>query len=397
MGRRVRVVACTALVLVALSTGACSGRGTSVAGGDGTSRSCPRGITIGFFGALTGKAFSEIGIGEANATQLAIEQFNRTHSRCRVGYRGFDSQGDAAQAPGQAQLAIRQTDVVALIGPAFSGESQVADPIFDRAGLPTITVSATFPQLSQYGWKVFHRAVANDNAQAPAVARYMSEILKAKKVAVIDDGGDYGKTLGEAVRQNATALGVSVVNLGSIDTGHQSQATVGVVKEAANAMKTATVDVVFYAGLFDEAGPLLKQLRGDGVTATFMSGDRSLDARFVATASPAAAEGAVLTAPTAYVQGWAPSDQGFVNAYRARFNTLPGIYTAEAYDATNHLLAAIQAGRHTRAEVNSYLSTTPYRGMLKTYDYGPDGELRGPPRVFLYRVVNGQITLVAAS
>jgi len=271
--------------LVAVGCGSSSKKAASSSSGGG----CPSGITVGFFGALTGNNSPQLGINEANGVQLAIDQFNSAHPNCHVSYKPFDSQGDPAQAPALATTAINDKNVVAIVGPAFSGESKQANPIFNQAGLPIITASATNPSLSTNGWTIFHRAVANDDAQGPAVASYMLDTLHVKKAAVIDDASEYGKGLADIVRQKL---------------------------------------------------------------------------------------------------------QAFVNAYKAKFNTNPALYSGEAYDAANQILAGIAAGKTTRSELNTYISTTPYKGLLKTYAYQPNGELKGTPVILVHKVVGDKITLV---
>jgi branched-chain amino acid transport system substrate-binding protein len=369
-------------VVAALVGAACSKSKTTAT----TTSGCPAGLTVGFFGALTGTHSPQLGINEANGTQLAIDQFNTAHPSCHVTYKAFDSQGDPAQAPQLAQNAVGNASVVAIIGPAFSGESKVADPIFNVGDLPTITASATNTMLSTNGWKVFHRAVANDDAQGPAIARFVSTKLNAKKVAVVDDASAYGKGLGDIVRSTLTSSGVAVTSPGSIDMSHNYPSTV-------NAIKAAGVDAVVYGGYYQEAGPLALQLKTAGVTAAFISGDGSLDKGFVDGATVAGAEGAYLTAPAAYALT-APEDQAFVTAYKAKFSTDPALYSGEAYDGANHILAAIAAGKYTRADINTYISTVSYKGLLKTYSYAANGELNGTPVILVHKVVNGMITLV---
>jgi branched-chain amino acid transport system substrate-binding protein len=367
--------------LVAVGCGSSSKKAASTS----SAGACPTGITVGFFGALTGNNSPQLGINEANGVQLAIAQFDSNHPNCQVHYKPFDSQGDPAQAPALATTAINDQKVVGIVGPAFSGESKQANPIFNQAGLPIITPSATNPTLAQNGWTIFHRAVANDDAQGPAVASYMLNTLHVKKAAVVDDASEYGKGLADIVRQKLQAGGVSVSSPGSIDKSHNYPATV-------NAVKAAGVDAVFYGGYYQEAGPLALQLKNGGVTATFISGDGSLDAGFVQGAG-SAADGALLTAPAAYALT-APQDQAFVNAYKAKFNTNPALYSGEAYDAANHFLAGVAAGKTTRSALNAYVSTIPYRGLLKTYSYQPNGELKGTPVILVHKVVSGKITLV---
>jgi branched-chain amino acid transport system substrate-binding protein len=386
MGHRSRRLAPVMLFAALALVGAACGSSKSSTTNTTAKGGCPSGITLGFFGALTGNNSPQLGINEANGEQLAIDQFNTAHPSCKVNYKPFDSQGDPAQAPGLAQNAVGNASVVALVGPAFSGESKQADPIFNAGGLPIITASATNPTLADNGWKIFHRAVANDSAQGPAIARYLTGKLNVKKVAVVDDASEYGKGLADIVRQQLTTAGVSVTSPGSIDKSHNYPSTV-------NAIKAAGVDAVMYGGYYQEAGPLALQLKNGGVNAAFIAGDGSLDIGFVDGATPTGAEGAYLTAPAAYALT-APEDQAFVAAYKAKFNTDPALYSGEAYDAANHILAAISAGKYSRADINTYISTQSYKGLLKTYSYAANGELNGTPVILVHKVVNGKITLV---
>ena len=111
----------------------------------------------------------------------------------------YDSQGDPAQAPQLAQKVIADK-TVAVVGPAFSGESKAADPIFEQANIVNVTASATNPTLAANGWKFWHRAVGNDNSQGPAAANYITKKIKAKTVAVIDDNEEYGLGIADIVR-----------------------------------------------------------------------------------------------------------------------------------------------------------------------------------------------------
>ena len=61
--------------------------------------------------------------------------------------------------PRRPQLAqkVIADKMIAVVGPAFSGESKAADPIFEQAGIVNITASATNPALANNGWKYWHR------------------------------------------------------------------------------------------------------------------------------------------------------------------------------------------------------------------------------------------------
>ena len=157
------------LVAAALALSACGG---TTGDGDSASGDKACDLKIGFFGALTGDA-ANLGINIKNGAELAVTQYNEKHADCKVTLTSFDSQGDPSIAPGLAQKAVTDKKLVGIVGPAFSGESKAADPIFDKAGLNIITASATNPALSENGWKTFHRILGNDATQGPAAAKYI--------------------------------------------------------------------------------------------------------------------------------------------------------------------------------------------------------------------------------
>src|SRR5215471_19736156 len=229
------------LALVAAACGSSNNNNSEASGGK-----CPSNMQIGNFGALTGDS-ANLGINIRNGAELAIDQWNSSNPDCKVTLKEYDSQGDPAQAPGLAQKAAEDKNIVAIVGPAFSGESAQANPIFDQAGLPIVTASATNPDLSKQGWKIFHRALANDAAQGPAVGKYILDQLKGKKVAVIDDASDYGKGLADIVRSTVKDNGGSVSTSESIDPKAQDySATV-------NKIAADKPDTVFFGGYYQQA------------------------------------------------------------------------------------------------------------------------------------------------
>ena len=162
-------------------------------------------LKLGFFGALTG-ANAQLGINIKDGEKLAISQYNATNPSVKVAIDPFDSQGSPAQANNGATKLINDK-VVAVIGPAFSGESAAADPIFESAGIPNVSASATNVKLAENGWKFFHRVLAADDAQGKGDADYLVKTLGLKTVAVIDDSSVYGEGLANVVRSTLKTNG----------------------------------------------------------------------------------------------------------------------------------------------------------------------------------------------
>ena len=350
--------------------------GTSASGGGAATS-----VKIGFFGALTG-ANAQLGINEYNGEKLAVDQYNAKKPATAVTLVKYDSQGDPAQAPQLAQKVITDK-AVAVVGPAFSGESKAADPIFEQAGIVNITASATNPALATNGWKYFHRAVGNDNSQGPAAAQYIEKKLKAKTVAVIDDNEEYSLGIADIVRSTLKADGVTVAVSDHIDKNAQDySATV-------NKIKPANVDAIFYGGYYSEGGRFLKQLRDAGINVPWVSDDGAEDPKLIDSAGASAAEGALMTCPCGDITT-NPAAAAFVSGYTASAGSAPGTYSAEAYDATNVILQAIAAGKTTSKDINDYLSTVSYTGLTKTLKFDSKGEVASNT-IYVYEVKGGKV------
>ncbi len=378
-----RVVALLAVSVTIVAACSSSKKSSSVAAGGGGGGSCS--ATIGFFGAITGSA-GALGTNEQDGMKLAISQFEAANTSCKVSLVTFDSQGDPAQAPALAQKAVSNSALIALVGPAFSGESKVANPIFDQAGLPNVTVSATNPSLGTNGWKFWHRAVGTDNSQGPAAATYLATTLGAKKVAVIDDGSQYGKGIADIVRTTLKSDNVTVTDSESVDPNATD------FSSTVNNIKATPPDAVFFGGYYQAGGVLAKQLKDGGVNATFMGPDGVEDPGFVKAAG-AAAEGAILLAPGT------PPDKltsDFTTAYKTVNGQAPGLYSVEGYDAANAILQGIKAGNTARTSMETFLGTVDYKGLSVEVKFASGtNELASKVTIWASKVTNGQIVSLA--
>ena len=365
------------LVTAALALTACGGTsGSTNAGGpSGASNACD--LKIGFFGALTGDA-ANLGQNIQNGVKLAVDEYNAKHASCKVSVQPYDSQGKPDLAPALAKSAIDNKSVIGIVGPAFSGESKAADPLFNDAGLVTISPSATNPKLSTNGWKTFFRVLGNDASQGPAAAKYIKDVLKAKKVFVVDDASEYGKGLADIVK---SSLGSLVVGTDTVQTG-QTDFSPTVTK-----IMSLKPDAVFYGGYYAEAGLLKKQMTEAGSKAVFVAGDGVKDDGFIKAATAKDAEGSILTCPCL------PPDKAggtFFTDYKKAFNSDPATYSAEGFDAAKIILDGIAAGKTTRAAMLSFVASYDAPGVTKQLKFNDKGE-PSQISVWAYKVEGGKI------
>ncbi|MFI9640019.1 branched-chain amino acid ABC transporter substrate-binding protein [Micromonospora sp. NPDC051925] len=363
------------LALVAGGTACSSGSDDEASGGDGC------GSKIAFFGALTGSS-AALGINEKNGAKLAVDKYNKENADCKVELVELDSQGSPDQAPGLAQKAIDDAKILGIVGPAYSGESEAAGPLFNEAGLVTITPSATRPSLADQKWKTFFRAVGNDFSQGPAAGNYIKNVMKADKVYVIDDQSAYGTGLADEVKK---VLGSAVVGSDKVQGEGKQVEFSGVVTK----VKAANVKAVFYGGYYQEAGLIRKQLTAAGVTAPLVAGDGTNDPAYITSAGAAAAEGTILTCPCAPA---AEARGTFVEEFKALNGTDPGTYSDTAYDAANILLAGIKAKKTTRADLLEFVKGYSGEGVAATYKFVEGGELDpAQVKVWAFKVQGGKV------
>ncbi len=332
-------------------------------------------LKLAFFGPETGPA---AGLGKPiiQGAQLAVDQYN-ADAECEVEFVKFDSQGSPDEAPSLATEVAGDEKIIGVVGPAFSGESAAAGPIFAEGGVPTVSPSATNPTLSENGWDTFHRALGNDATQGPAAAKYIQDTIKSESTFVIDDASEYGAGLAGIVKDT---LGDTVVGNDTIQVGDTDfSATVTKVTDS-------KADTVFFGGYYAEATILVGQLRKGGFDGTFVVADGVKDPAYLD--AKAAAEGTIITCPC--IPDTDPAVADFASQYEEEFGEAPGTYAAEAYDAASIFLAGIGEGIDTREDMLAFVNEYDEKGITKQLKFDESGE-PADVHVYAYTVKDGAI------
>ena len=374
-GRVLALAAATSLALAG-----CAGGGTSSGSGDSST------LKIGFMGDLTGES-AGIVIPPNNGAKLAIDEYNATNPKVKLELKNYDSQGKPEQATSLITTAIGQDKITALIGPAFSGESKAVGGILEQGKIPSVSPSATNPGLAKNNWSYWHRVVANDDDQGPAIANFLITAKSPKSAFVISDDQEYSVGLADAFEKTFKDKGITVQRDKFAKDASDYSSTVSKVK-------AANPDIITFGGYYAQAGRLLKQLRDGGVKAIFATGDGSLDPQLVSGAGAAAAEGAVIGCPCNIPDASTPSD--FATKYKAKFNADPAIYATEGYDAATAIINAVKAGNTTGEAINTYLKSEDFKGVSKQIKFKANGEPE-TAAINVYQVVGGAIKNLGAS
>jgi branched-chain amino acid transport system substrate-binding protein len=360
-----------------------SGCGSDDDGGDGGGGTTYK---IAYQGPLSGQ---NVGLGEnmERGIQLAIQEANESGEYdFTIEYFQADDGGSETQATAAAQSAIDDPEVVAVIGPAFSGPANVSAPLYGQAGLAAVSTSATNPTLTEQGFPTFLRAVPNDNAQGTAMADFLAAQDGVESVVVVDDVSPYGEGLADVAEEGLTAAGLDV----------QRESVPADTVDYANAARTVVesgADALIYAGYYEALAPFATRLQEAGFDGIGISGDGSNDDELINLAGDAV-EGWYLTCPcTDATQEEAT--QSFAERYEAEFGLPAGTYSAESYDVANMIIQQIAGlgGDVSRESLYQALAGAEYEGLTKTFSFDENGEFR-EQAIFMYQVEGGSIGYV---
>ncbi|WP_103503733.1 MULTISPECIES: branched-chain amino acid ABC transporter substrate-binding protein [unclassified Streptomyces] len=364
----------------ALALSACGSDDGGSAGGDGGGGGS---FTIAYQGPLSGPN-ADLGINMENGVKLAIKDANESGDYdVTFDYLGADDRGEPGQATSAAQLVIDNSDVIAVVGPAFSGAANVAAPVYGEAELTALSPSATNPDLTEQGFPTFLRGVPNDAEQGAAIADFfVSEGVE--KAVVIDDLGDYAVGLANVIEENLDGAGIEV------QREQLPENTVDHSSIARTVMQSST-DAVVYTGYYSQAAPLAVKLSEQGYDGIGLGGDGVKDPEFVSLASGGAAEGWYLSCPC---RDLAEDEvgQGFTERYEAEYNRAPGTYSPEAYDAAMMIIEAVNelGDSADRASVHETVAQGEHDGVAKTLSFDDKGEYAGSG-IYIYQVEEGEI------
>lgn len=257
-----------------------------------------------------------------------------------------DDACDPAQATNVASKLVAD-GVVAVVGHICSGATISAMATYISAGIPVVSPSATNPDLTKSGqYSGFFRTIAPDDEQGVTQANFLLKKLQVKKVAVIHDQADYGKGLADSTKTNLENANVEVAIYEGIVAGAVDYSAI------VSKIIGADVDAVVFGGYHPEGSKLIDQLKKKGYTKAFISGDGLKAEEFISLAG-SAAEGVYASGSKDY-----SANQEYQDAekrYKAEYNKDPGAFFYEGYAALTTIVAAIQAGNTTAADIQQYL------------------------------------------
>ena len=338
------------------------------AGGQGEGET----IKLGVAGAHSGDLAS-YGLPTVNAVEMVVEQVN-----AEGGLLGRpieliieDDQCLPEIATTTAAKLVGE-QVVAVVGHICSGATRSALSLYTGERIVAISPSATTPDLTKGGeFPYFFRTIAPDDAQGKLQADFAVEELGATRVAILHDGGDYGRGLAGFAKQTLENdyAGVEIV----VDEG----VTSGAVDYSAiiNRVAAEGAEVVIFGGYHPDASKLVTQMRTQGLDIPFVSGDGVKDDAFIDIAG-SSAEGVYATGPMDTAGN--PIAQAATQAHIERYGEEPGPFFMNAYTAALSIINAIAAADSVDADaIVDALHTQAVDTPMGSITFDEQGDAKG--------------------
>lgn len=238
-------------------------------------------IKIAVAGPHTG-SYAAFGEQMLKGAEKAAAEINKTGGVLgkKIEVLKIDDECKPSSAVNAANDIVSKYKAAGVIGHFCSSATIPASKTYMEHNVLMITPASTNPKVTDRRFPNILRMCGRDDQQGEVASAFIVSKLKAKKVAFVHDKTTYGLGLVQATKESLEkqAPQVKVPIFEGITRGDKDFNTL-VTK-----IKAQKVDVVYFGGLHSEAGPLLKQMRQQGLEAAFVSGDGVVSTDFVTAA-----------------------------------------------------------------------------------------------------------------
>jgi branched-chain amino acid transport system substrate-binding protein len=328
-------------------------------------------IKLGVGGPITGGS-AAFGAQLKNGVEQAVEDINAAGGI--LGQKLSVVVGDDRADPKEGVSVANKfaaDGVKFVIGHFNSGVTIPASDVYQENGMMVITPAATNPKVTDRPgmWNVF-RVCGRDDQQGSVAGAIIAARFKGKRVAVIHDKTTYGQGLADETRKSMNAKGVKEVMYEGINKDDKDFTAL------VSKLKAANLDLIYWGGLHDTAGLIVRQMRDQGVKAPLMGGDGITDDEFAAIAGPGA-EGTLMTfSPDPRTN---PKNKDIVEVFRKQRGFEPQAYTLYSYAAVQIIKQAAEAANSLdpRKVADAMHSGKAFNTVLGDVSFDKKGDVTG--------------------
>jgi branched-chain amino acid transport system substrate-binding protein len=352
-------------------------------------------VKIGHVGPLSGQ-IAHLGKDNENGARMAIDVLNAKGvtiggKKIKFVLQAEDDGANPQQATAAAQK-LADAKVYGVIGHLNSGTTIPASKIYNDAGIPQISPSATNPKYTMQGYKGAFRVVANDGQLGGALGRFTASDIKAQRIAIIDDRTAYGQGVADEFAKAAKSAGLTIVGRQyTTDKATDFNAIL-------TAIKGKSPDLIFFGGMDAVGGPMLRQMKQLGISAKFMGGDGICTEQLPSLAGAGMSDGQVVCAEAGGVEeSQKKIVEKFRSDYKKKFGVDVKLYAPYVYDAVMVMVAAMQKANSVEpAKYLPELAKIKYDGVTGKIEFDARGDIKNG-LLTLYTYKGGKRSQIAVT
>jgi len=285
-------------------------------------------VTLGVLVPASGKGAS-YGIQQQSAIEMFMERYADLGKSGKLKLITYDTRGENTEAINLTRKLISTDNVLAVVGPQFSAEAEVAFPLAVRGETPILTPMAAKPGIATANrpW-AFRFALTSENDYRPLLEAWLKRQPKPiAKVVILHDAKDAvssfdGKTVFPMLLKERHVEVIDTITFQTGDIDYSGQVT---------KTKGLSPDGIVLSALYNEAGHATRELRKQGMTQPIVAGVGVNDPRFIQLAGPAA-EG-VMAAFDFFAENPNPAVAAWVGEFEKRFKVQPSNAAGLMYDS----------------------------------------------------------------
>src|SRR3984893_17492767 len=304
----------------------------------------PAPIMLGVSGPLTGPN-AQYGAQWKQGFDLALDEIHAAGdiNGRKLAYSFEDSQSDPRQSVAIAQKFVSDLKIVMELGDFSSPASMAASPIYQRGGLVQFGFTNSHPDFTKGGDFMWSTSVSQADEQ-PLLAQYAVRHLGLKKLAVLHQNTDWGRTSRDYFVKAAKDDGAEVVvTEGYIADERDFRSTLVRVRDA-------NPDGLVLISYYSDGALIARQARQVGLKQTICAASSVYSPKFLELGGEAVED--VHLGTRYFPEDPRPEVQKFVSGFKAKYNGQePDAFNAYSYDAMNVAAAMVRIGGTDRRAI----------------------------------------------
>jgi branched-chain amino acid transport system substrate-binding protein len=303
---------------------------------------------------------------QRNGAVMALEQ---APGGMKVDFPVFDTGTSATGAATALDKALSSQKAIAAAVTVFGTEMVAMMPIAAEYKIPLLTISG-LAKITESGNPYIFRFLPNDREIKVAHARYIVEVMKKTKIALISDTTAYGQGGFTLLQEDFVKLGAKPVfedNSIAPDTKDMSPLLAKV--------KASGADVIALHSVATPMTLITKQLKSSGLNIPIVNSSSIVEPTATALFEPAELAGVCAETPSAPEARPTPAIKAWADAYLKRFNLEPDGLALGQYDGVMMALTLMAHGVKTPEDLRAALQKETYQGVAMTYKSNGHGDL----------------------